>query len=223
MIQLDAKRDMHREVSQLDWLPRELSEVVDRARVAGIVLDDDPTVTLAALIDASLEAGQPMPRVSPGQVQSALSSPELVTLDAPLGAWHGWQPQDGGVGRPDPAFDAVEDRQGEAAAAIASFVVDDQETVLRAFLGDPVALKIVADRVVGALRRPGEALSATRCRCREQFRATGNLLSAEGASGRFPDIPAQDLASLDAALRAAIGLDFDGSGIEGDEQTPPGR
>jgi hypothetical protein len=50
MIQLDAKRDMHREVSQLDWLPRELSEVLDRARVAGISLDADPTVTLAALI-----------------------------------------------------------------------------------------------------------------------------------------------------------------------------
>ena len=219
MIQLDAKRDMHREVSQLDWLPRELSEVVDRARMAGIRLDEDSTVTLAALIDASVEAGQPLPRVSARQVATALNAPELVPLDAPFGPGRGWQPHDGGIGVCDAGLEAVDDRPGEAAAAIAALVIDDQDTVVRAFLGDPAALKTVADRVVAALRRPGETLVATRVRCREQFRTTGQLLAVEEAAGRFPGAAAGDLAALDSALRAAIGLDIAGPGIEGGEET----
>jgi hypothetical protein len=219
MIQLDAKRDMHREVSQLDWLPRELSEVVDRARVAGITLDPDPTVTLAALIDAALDGGQPLPRVSARQVQAALSAPELVPLDAPLGPWHGWQPQDGGTGAPDPALDAIDNQEGEAAAALAGIVMDDEETVARAFLGDPAAVKAVADRVVAALRRPGEALVSTRRRCAGQFRTTGRLLSTEGGTTGFPDTDAGVLLALDAALRAAIGLEVSGPGIERDDGT----
>jgi hypothetical protein len=99
-------------------------------------------------------------------------------------------------------------------------VVDDQETVRRAFVGDPGAIRIVADRVVAALRRPGEPLATTRRRCRDQFRATGQLFSADGASGQFPGVTPSDLGAIDTALRAAIGLEVGGPGIEGDGETP---
>jgi hypothetical protein len=207
MIQLDVRRDMFRELSQLDWLPRELGEVVERARLAGIGLHADAAVTLAALIDASIEAGLPLPRVSARQVRAALSAPELVSLDAPLGPWHGFQPEEGGVCAFDPALDAVDDQPGRAAAAIAELVVRDRRTVLGAFLGDPAALKAVADAVILALRRPGEAAVSTRHRCRDQFLATGELFSTEGARERFPGKPARDLCALDAALCSALGWD----------------
>jgi hypothetical protein len=223
MIQLDAKRDMHREVSQLEWLPRELAEVVDRARVAGITLDNDPTLTLAALIEASIEAGQPLPRVNARRLQIALSAPNIVMLDGPLVPGWDWSSMESVIGEPDPAFDAVEEHRGEAAAAVASLVVDDQDTVVRAFLGDPAAIKTVADRLIATLRTPGEGLLATRRRCRDQFRTTGRLLSADAVRARFPDIATGDLAAVDAALRAAIGLDVADRGIEGDEKNPQTR
>jgi hypothetical protein len=95
MIHLDAKRDMHRAISQLDWLPRELSELVHRAQLAGIELDAEPDVTLAALVAASLDNGQPLPRVSADQVRAALAAPELDSFDAPWGSGHSWQPPEG--------------------------------------------------------------------------------------------------------------------------------
>jgi hypothetical protein len=172
------------------------------------------------LIDASLEAGQPLPRVSPRQVQAALSTPDVVALDAPAGAGHGSPPLGDRLGSADPALEAIVEHRGEAVAAIARLVVDNQDTVARAFLGDPVAIRIVADRVVAALRRPGEPLATTRRRCRDQFRATGQLFSADGASGPFSDLTPSDLGALDTALRAAIGLEVAGPGIEGDGESP---
>jgi hypothetical protein len=207
MIRLDARRDMFRGVSQLDWLPREMSEAVDRARWAGISLHADAAVTLAALIDASIDAGLPLPRLSPRQVRSALSAPELVSFEAPLGAWRGWQPQEGGICGPDPALDAVDDQPGRAAAAVAALVASDRETVARAFLGDPTALKTVADRVLLTLRRPGEGVTATRRRCRDRFLATGELLATTGRRDGFPGQAAGDLSALDAALWSALGRD----------------
>jgi hypothetical protein len=210
MIQLDVRRDMFRALSQLDWLPRELGEVVERARSAGIALHADAAVTLAALIEASIEAGLPLPRVSARQVRAALSTPELVSLDAPLPDRHGFQPEEGGVCVMDPALDAVDDQPGRAAAAIAELVARDRRTVLGAFLGDPAALKAVADAVVLALRRPGEAMPSTRRRCRDQFLATGALFSADTARERFPGKPAGELGALDAALCSALGRDGTG-------------
>jgi hypothetical protein len=223
MIQLDAKRDMHREVSQLEWLPQELAEVVDRARVAGISLDDDPTVTLAALIEASIDAGQPLPRVSAERVRTALSAPNIVTLDAPAG--ENWPALLSTVGALDPALEAADDHRGEAAAALARLIVDDQATIVRAFLGEPAAIRSVADRLIATLRQPGEGAVATRRRCRDLFWTTGQLLSAQAATGRFPDAAAGDLAAIDAALRAAVGLDVAGAGIEGgvDNHGPGGE
>jgi hypothetical protein len=96
--------------------------------------------------------------------------------------------------------------------------------VLGAFLGDPGALKVVADAVILALRRPGEAMLSTRRRCRDQFLATGALFSADSARERFPGKPAGDLSALDAALCSALGRDGTdrGAGTRDDGPRPGG-
>jgi hypothetical protein len=207
MLQLDAKRDMHRAVSDLDWLPRDLGEMVALAEAAGIHLERDPDVTLAALIDASLDAGRPLPRISAKQMRIALSRPELRSFDAPWGPAYGWQPTEGGLYAEDPALETVGTRPGWAAATIAALVTDDETTIMRASLGDPDALRLVADAVVSRLRRPGERPMATRRRCCSDFRTSGQLLSGDEAAASFAEADRQQLAALDAALRAAVDLD----------------
>ncbi len=208
MIHLDARRDMWRELSQLDWLPRELGEVVERARSAGIALQGDPGRTLDAVIDASIEACLPLPRVSDRQIRAALGAPELVSLDAPA-RYHPRVARDGAIGATDPALEAVEVEPGRAAAAVAELVQRDRPTVVGAFLGEPSAVKAVADAVIFTLRRPGEPVPAARRRCREQFLATGALFSAEGAEC-FPGRGRAELSAIDAALWSTLGTDDPG-------------
>jgi hypothetical protein len=203
MVHLDGKRDMHRAVSQLDWLPRDLTQVVQRAHLAGIQLDSDPDVTLAALADAALDNGQALLRVTAEQVRTALTTPEMESFDAPWGGGHAWQPPEGGLSAPDPALDAVESQPGRTAATIAALVSSDPATIAGAFLGDPTAVQQVAEQLLARLRRRGEPLGATRHRTRQKFLSSGRLL--RGAA--FPGVPAGRLGALDASLREALDLE----------------
>jgi len=200
MIQLDAKRDMHREIASLDWLPRELSEVADRARALGLTPPADPSLALADLLDQGHLAGHPALRVSPAQVDAALRAPEIVSLDAPLpraAGRHAPPPEPGGE---DPGIEALGAGHGRRAAALARLVTDDPETVVGALEGDPRAVRVVAAGVVRALRHPGERPAATRRRWREALRAA-DAGAAGVAGGREAQVRTAD--ALDA-LTAAV-------------------
>jgi hypothetical protein len=196
MIHLDAKRDMHRAVSDLDWLPRELTETVYRARQAGIALDAEPDLTRAALLEDCLLNGRPLPRVSAAQVHTALTAPVFLSLDArPL--------PDAGLYAPDPRLDDVDDQPGRAAATVAALVSSDPTTVSGVFEGDPRAVQKVAERVVARISQPAENRQAVRERARRRFLVSGQLLTREG----FPAVPPRRLAALDDALRQALDLE----------------
>jgi hypothetical protein len=203
MVHLDAKRDMHRSVSDLDWLPRDLSEVVHRALVEGITLSGDADFALAALLETSIRNHQPLPRVTAEQVRAALSAPELQSFEAPLPMTRGWQPPEGGLSEPDPALDDIDLPPGQAAAAVATLVTGDRATVAGAFLGDPASVRAVADGVLARIRRRGEDRATTRSRSRQRFLTSGRLLRSPG----FADVPTVHLAALDAALREALDLE----------------
>jgi hypothetical protein len=206
MVHLDGKRDMHRAVAELDWLPRDLGEVVQRARVEGIALDDfggDADLALAALLECFISNHRPLPRVTADQVQVALLAPESQSFEAPLPPTRGWQPPEGGLCKPDPALDAVDLPPGQAAAAIATLVTRDRATVDGALLGEPAAMRVVAEGVLARIRRRGEDRATTRSRSRQRFLASGRLLRAPG----FADVPTAHLAALDAALREALDLE----------------
>jgi hypothetical protein len=144
MLQLDGRRDMHREITRLDW------------RAAG------------------------------------------------LGSLSSIPPHDPALAVPDPDLDAVAEQRGAAASGIASLLGREPTLVALAFLGDAGAIREVGEHLVATIHKPGETLSATRRRCREEFRSTGRLLGS--ALGEVTD--RQRLAALDEALRAAIDLEL---------------
>jgi hypothetical protein len=144
MLQLDGRRDMHREIARLDW------------RADG------------------------------------------------LGSLSSIAPHDPALAVPDPELDAVGEQRGVAASRIATLLGREPTLVALAFLGDAGAIREVGDHLVAAIHKPGETLSATRRRCREEFRSTGRLLG--GAPGDVTD--RQRLAALDEALRAAVDLEL---------------
>jgi hypothetical protein len=97
----------------------------------------------------------------------------------------------------------VESRPGWAAATIAGLVSTEPDTILGAFLGDPLAVQQVADGVLARIRRRGEDRMATRHRSRQRFLVSGRLMRGSA----FPGVPARELAALDAALREAVDLE----------------
>jgi hypothetical protein len=141
MLRFDGLRDLHREVTRLDWRREELS-----------------------------------------------SLSRLGPYDAVLAV-------------PDPALDAAEGHAGAATRGIAAWLGYEQGFVFLAGLGDPGAIREVSDRLVATVRRPGETVRATRRRCRDEFRSTGSLLTAD-RDGAEPIA-----ASLDRALCASVGLE----------------
>lgn len=202
MLKLDSRRDLHREVSRLDWLPADAAAVVALARSSGIGLHADASVTIAALDDVAAQLGRSRPRMAARQVEAALRAPSLVSLDGlPAGQL------EASVARPCLALAALDDQAGRAAAAVARLVTDDPELVALAVLGDPRALTEVGQHVVVTLARAGEARVITRRRCWDEFQRSGQLFATDEAQRQFASrADIGTLAAIDAALRHAAGL-----------------
>ena len=201
MLRKDGRRDMHREVARLDWLPPAAAAVVALAESSGIVLDADPATTLAALSEAAGRHGQALPRLSAGQVRTALQAPALVSLDslsigpvevADHQTTSGWALDDG--------------EDGAAVAAVARLVSDDPELIGLAVHGDSRALRTVADHVMGALGRDCEGHRTTRQRCWDELQGSGRLLATTTGVERFASkASAASLAAIDESLHRATG------------------
>jgi hypothetical protein len=204
MIQLDGRRDLHRAVTQLDWLPRDLSEVLARVE-APVEPGDDPTVVLAAIIEAAVTHHQPVPRATLGQIEAALSAPQVVPLDiaaanAVPGAGHHL------LGEADPDLTAADDRPGHLTAEIGRLIGAHPSLVARASLGDHQAIHRIGQGVIAALRQPGETDAGTRQRCRQELRVAGRLFTSPDALASFGlHVPARQLAELDASLAELVG------------------
>jgi hypothetical protein len=200
MIQLDGRRDLHRAVTQLDWLPRDLVEVIGRIETADIAPNRDPTVTLASIIEAAVEHHRPVPRATPQQVATALATPRLVSLETVAVGGHE------ALSRPDRGLAAADDERGAVAATVARLVLADPGLAVRAWLGDDGVIDRIGDRVIAVLRRPGETKTATRQRCRQEFHAGGKLFSSAAGLQHFGrNAPAGHLADIDATLAALAG------------------
>jgi DNA-directed RNA polymerase specialized sigma24 family protein len=116
---------------------------------------------------------------------------------------------DSRLAAPDPALDAAEGEAGSATGDIAELLGYEQGFIALARLGDEAAIREIGDRLVATIRTPGETVSGTRRRCRDDFRATGTLLTG-GSGGREPFAPwakRQRLEVLDEALCASVGLE----------------
>jgi hypothetical protein len=202
MLRLDGRRDMHREVSRLDWLPADGAAVVALADACGVSLSADPSATLTALSDAAARLGRPLPRIGASQVQSALQAPALVSLDSLPG---------GPIDLPDPrttsGFPLVDGEAGWTTAAVARLVTDDPELIGLAVHGDWRALRKVGDQVLGALSHEREGHRVTRQRCWEEFQRSGRLFATRAGVEQFGAATSgESLAAIDESLRRAIGL-----------------
>ncbi len=198
MIQLDGRRDLHRAVTQLDWLPRDLAEVLARIDAAGIAAGQDPTLTLAAIVEAAVDHHQPVPRATPRQIEAALATPQLVPLDSLSSAR---SPADDARWASDAALDALDQQRGAVMARIGRLVEVEPALVVLAALGDDQAINRIGERVIAALRRPGETRATTRQRCRHEFHLAGRLFaSAEGLGCFGEQARPADLADLDTTL-----------------------
>jgi hypothetical protein len=201
MIRLDGRRDLHRAVTQLDWLPRDVAEIVARLQPGDTAAGRDPTVTLGAIIEAAVDHGHPVPRATASQVRTALTAPHLVPLD---GSGTMIAPS-GSLGRHDPRLTAAEEQHGELTASVARLVRAQPSQVVQASLGDDLAIAAIGDQVVAALRRPGETRATTRQRSHRELRAEGKLFtSSEGLRAFAGDGCLHHLAQLDAALAALV-------------------
>ena len=78
MLRLDARRDMHREVSRLDPLPPPVTAALLLADACGVDLGTDPTKGWAEAVDTARRLGLAVPRVSPSQLQAAVRAPDLM-------------------------------------------------------------------------------------------------------------------------------------------------
>jgi hypothetical protein len=199
MIQLDGRRDLHRAVTQLDWLPRDLSEVLARMEaVGGVAGREDPTVVLAAIIEAAVSHHQPVPRATLGQIEAALSAPQLTPLDTRTTAV--------ATVSADPDLVAADDRPGHVTAAVGRLIGAHPSVVTRASLGDHQAIQRIGQGVIAALRQPGETDAGTRQRCRKEFDSAGRLFTSAGGLVCFgQQTPARQLAQLDANLAELAG------------------
>jgi hypothetical protein len=201
MLRLDGMRDLHRAVSQLDWIPRDVGEIVARLEPGDRASLPDPTVVLGAIIEAAVEHGRPVPRATPTQVGTALRAPRLVPLQGP-GAPAGVSVATmGGV---DPCLEAAEEQRGALTAEVGRAVRAHPTETARASSGDDVAIAEIADLVLAALRRPGETKAMTRLRCRRLVATGGRLFAGADGSGNRADGRRARLTRIDAALAALL-------------------
>jgi hypothetical protein len=202
MIQLDGRRDLHRAVTQLDWLPRDLAEVLGRLETAGgVAPGDDPSEVLAAMIEAAVSHHQPVPRATLRQIEAALSAPRLIPLDTTGTDVATAAACQHGLSEGDPALEWGDDQPGRLTAAVGRLIGADPSVVARASLGDHAAIAKIGHGVIAALRQPGESSARAQQRCRREFDSAGRLFaSGDGLACFGHRTPAPDLVQLDADL-----------------------
>jgi hypothetical protein len=199
-LRLDGRRDMHREVSRLDWLPADAAAAVTLAGACGVTRKEDPSATLAELTAAADRLGRSMPRIAAAPLDAALQAPALLEQQVAASATVAGPEVDG--------LDALSHHQGrQVVATVARLVTDDTELIESAADGDPRALGRIGDRVVNRLSGTRESRQVARCRCWEEFQSTGRLFAtAAGRKGFGTAIDPGSLAAIDECLRRAAGL-----------------
>jgi hypothetical protein len=192
MLHLDGRRDLQRELSQLDWLPADVAAAVALAEACGIERRRDPSATLAAVLDAAERLDQALPRVGAGPLDAALRAPALLEYEALASAT---------VAGPD----AVDHDAGQTAAGVARLVTDDAALIDQVVTGDPSALRRVGDQVVRRLGDRQADPGLVRRRCWEQFQRSGQLLASPTGRQRFA-AAGESLTALDLGLQRAAGV-----------------
>lgn len=199
MLRLDARRDMTREISRLDWLPADAMAALTVDETGTTDCGADPDATIAALANAAELLGRAMPRIAPAQLGAALRAPALLEYERTAGATVAGPellaPDDGTAGRPG------------VTATVARLVSDDEELIGSAAAGDPGALRRVGDQVVRRLSERAETPTLARRRCWEEFQQSGHLFASPTGLVRFGAVADPDsLAAVDECLRRAAGL-----------------
>lgn len=186
MLRLDARRDVRRELTSLDWLPVDAVAALTLADSCGIDLAADPAGAWDALLDAAERHRQPLPRLEPAKLEIALRAPALAAHAAR-------------AARTVPGPD-VDDEPGRVASAVARLVSGEQDVVALAGAGDATVLDRVAAQVRRRLNGPPDQLW-------EEFVASGQLFATPVGVERFGDHTGRDaLVDIDACLRHAAGL-----------------
>ena len=169
MLRLDCRRDMHREISRLDWLPADAMAALTLAGGFHRQGISDIAATWATVVAAVEGHGRPRPRMAPAPLCAALQAPALLFhhLTAPA--------------TPDDPNDA----DTAAVAAVARLVSDDEELVSSVAEGDPAAVGRVGRQVVRQLSSRRDGLTAARSRCWEEFQRTGHLFAGPNGLAQF--------------------------------------
>ena len=191
MLRLDGRRDLHRELTRLDWLPADAVAALALADACGIDRNGDPAAIWNAVVAASDRLGLPPLHSGPAQLGAALRAPGEVARAAAAAAI---------LAGPE----ADDDESGPVAASVARLVTSDAALITRAGEGDPGALKQVGDKVVRGLNVSRLSLRVARDGIWEEFRQTGRLFTTATGQQRFGTVAdAATLGAIDECLRRA--------------------
>lgn len=194
MLRLDGRRDLHREVTHLDWLPPDAVAAIAIAEACGIDLDGDSTATTRAIADAATLLRRPVPRIGPGQLRATIRAPGLIAHAAVVAATV-----------PGPEDDDSD--IGGVAETVARLVTTDAALIALARAGDPGALKRVGDQVIRTLSSSGRATRFAREKAWEEFRQSGQLFTSATGQQRFGEVAGPGaLSAIDECLRRAAGI-----------------
>jgi hypothetical protein len=194
MLRLDGRRDLHREVTHLDWLPADAVAAITLAHACGIDLHGDSTTASKAIAEAADRLRLPALRIGPGQLEATLRAPGLIAHAATVAAT---------VAGPE------EDNrdEGRVAETVARLVSTNTDLIALARVGDPRALKRVGDQVIRSLSASGHVTRLARQQAWDDFRQSGQLFTSAAGRQRFGDAagPAT-LSIIDDCLRRAAGI-----------------
>jgi hypothetical protein len=191
MLRLDGRRDLHRELLRLDWLPADALAALALADACGVDRNGDPAAIWDAAVAASDRLGLPALRSGPTQLEAALRAPGEVARAAAATAT---------LAGPDDD----DDKGGPVAASVARLVTSDTALITLAGEGDPRALKQVGEKVVRGLSAPRLSLRMAREGIWEEFRDSGQLFTTAIGQQRFgAAADAGTLGAIDECLRQA--------------------
>jgi hypothetical protein len=185
MVRLDARRDVRRELTRLDWLPVDAVAALTLADACGIDLSQDPAGVWDDLIATAERLRQSVPRMDAVQFESVMRASRLAA-------------HEGHAVRAAPGPE-VEGEPGLVAATVACLVSTDVKLIARAAAGDPDVLS----RVGGQVRR---RLNGQRDELWDHFVASGQLFATPAGVAQFRLVDIETLAAIDERLHRAARL-----------------